>query len=79
MRWELLDRYLSGRCDAAELELVERWLAEAPVHRELLEQLRALEASQSLSPSEWAVFRARLERELGLDRPDSTPDEDDHR
>jgi anti-sigma factor RsiW len=39
MHWELMDRYLAGECSAAELAEVERWLAELPHRRALLEQL----------------------------------------
>lgn len=39
MHWELMDRYLAGECSAAELVEMERWLAEAPRRRSLLEQL----------------------------------------
>lgn len=39
MHWELMDRYLAGECNGAELAEVERWLSQAPKRRQLLDQL----------------------------------------
>jgi ferric-dicitrate binding protein FerR (iron transport regulator) len=39
MRWELLDRFLRGECDANERAEVECWTAASPRHRHALEEL----------------------------------------
>jgi anti-sigma factor RsiW len=54
MRWDLLDRYLLGECSPAEREDVERWLAESPARKKLLEQLTTPDNLDS------AVSRARI-------------------
>jgi anti-sigma factor RsiW len=65
MRWELLDRYQFGQCNAAERAEVEQWLAESPARRELLEQLTAPDEPGSPAPhARKAAAWDRLEREL---------------
>jgi hypothetical protein len=73
MPWELLDRYLLRQCSPAEQAEVERWLAESPVRRELLEQLASFDESHSgASSAQKAAVWAQLERELsaGLKQSD---------
>ncbi|MGI9041522.1 MAG: hypothetical protein ACR2HK_10595 [Gemmatimonadales bacterium] len=65
MRWELLDRYLAGECDIAESQQVERWAAEAPERRQLLEQLATLDDPDPAAVrSAKAVVWARLGRTI---------------
>ena len=63
MRWELLDRYLTGECTTTERAYVERWLAESPARRGLLEQFT--KPDPTATDAQKAEVRARLERELG--------------
>lgn len=62
MRWELMDRYLAGECSKAELEQVERWLAQAPSRRRFLEQL-AGPGEAELKEARASIW-ARLENEV---------------
>jgi hypothetical protein len=65
MRWELLDRYLLRECSPLERAEVERWLAESPARRKLLEQL--ITPDEPGSPASRARIAAawtRLEQEL---------------
>ncbi|MGH7508985.1 MAG: hypothetical protein ACREMZ_05905 [Gemmatimonadales bacterium] len=48
-----MDRYLAGECSPAELEEIERWLAQEPTRRNLLEQLAG--------PDEAELRKARAE------------------
>ncbi len=64
MRWDMLDRYNAGECEPAEREAVERWLAEEPIRRRVLEEMAAA-LSQDDLPGAKAVVRRRLEKEFG--------------
>lgn len=65
MRWELLDRYLSGQCEPAERLEVERWAAESPLRQQVLE--RMVSALDDTPPEALETMRLRLEKELGLE------------
>jgi ferric-dicitrate binding protein FerR (iron transport regulator) len=67
MRWDMLDRYNAGECEPAERDEVERWLAEEPIRRRVLEEM-ATALSQDNSPGAKAVVRRRLEKEFGRER-----------
>jgi transmembrane sensor len=49
-RWEALARYLAGECSPAEAESLERWLAEDPRRRQLLDALDARLSSVAAAP-----------------------------
>jgi hypothetical protein len=62
-----MDRYLAGECGQAELEEVERWLAQAPSRRQFLEQL-AGPGEAELKEARARIW-ARLEDEVGPGPP----------
>jgi hypothetical protein len=62
MHFELLDRYLTGKCTNAERASVEAWLAEVPGRRALVELLTA--ANDPIPEALKTEVRARLEREM---------------
>ena len=62
MRWELIDRYLAGECNATELAEVERWLAGRPRRRECMARLAGPTEAELLLAK--AGIWARLEGEV---------------
>lgn len=74
MRWELLERFLSDRCNPAERAAVERWLAESPRRRQVLDQLTdfiALGYNSASAELEWLRLKRDLEMEPDNDHPGS--------
>lgn len=63
MRWEIVDKYLAGECNATERAELERWLTETPKRREFLEQL-AGPGEAELTEAKATIW-ARLEDQVG--------------
>src|SRR2546422_414977 len=74
--WDILTRYLAGSCAPAERERVERWLAESPANREILDDLRraAALAAETAQPDRQAEILASLRRDwAGVADSDKQP------
>src|SRR5689334_20810809 len=58
----VLARYLSGECDHAERERIEKWLVQVPGRRAQLEEMRALWFRASAAPEtgDTAPLAARI-------------------
>ncbi len=76
MEWELLDRFLEGKCSPVEAAQVEKWLAEFPARRELLRQIAEWDDAKSVDAPAKAQEWARLEREMRLEPDEASSDED---
>ncbi len=66
--WPLLERYLADGCSGEERERFERWLAEAPVHRQLVHELRdvAAQSRQVVAPEHEDRLLAALKQRLDI-------------
>jgi len=74
--WDLLTRYLAGACAPAEQERVERWLAESPANRAIVDDLRraAALADETATPDRQAEILASLRRDwAGVADTDKQP------
>ena len=76
MEWELLDRFLEGKCSPVEAAQVEKWLAEFPARRELLRQIAEWGNAESIDAFAKAEEWARLEREMRRELEERSSDED---
>lgn len=77
MRWELLERFLTGACDKAECAEVERWAAASSRHRHALAELTEAFGSDQDTPSvrsEWERLRRELKIEAESEEREN-PDE----
>lgn len=64
--WELLQRYLAGDCAPEERERFEAWLAESPVHRQVVHELRevAVQSRRRVAPEREEQLLAQLKQRL---------------
>lgn len=72
MRWSLLERFLNGSCEPAELAEVERWMAQSPSHRAAVSELARVAASGTEfgnTEAEWERLLARLDVGRERDEP----------
>ena len=76
INWDILTMYVFGECSVEQRKEVERWLAEDPVRKGTLDDLRAVHDSTGKTPNEradderrqartWAQVRAHMQQETG--------------
>ncbi len=73
--WDLINRCLGGDCTPAEWERFDRWVAESPAHREIVDGLRriATEDDTAADRARDAAVLASLMREIGATASPSEP------
>jgi transmembrane sensor len=77
--WDLLAMYVLGECSADQKRIVERWLADDPLHSSMLDEVREAYDKAGKTPDErvraeqrqeqtWAHIRAHMQQTAGTPR-----------